>query len=92
MALIAAVAMAVAFAAGGGTWQLLLGPASATWSIFALHTARGLGDRATSVRARVAAAVAAALLIWLVATPLWPALLFPAAVGLVALGVARRRA
>lgn len=91
VALIAAVAMAVAFATGGGTWQLLMGPGSATWAIFALYAVRVLADRATPPRGRVAAVVAVGLLGWLAATPLWPALLFPAVVGSVALLRARAR-
>ncbi|MFE9749569.1 hypothetical protein ACFYOT_32045 [Saccharothrix saharensis] len=92
VALIAAVAMAVAFATGGGTWQLLMGPASATWAIFTWCAVRALTDRATPPRGRVAAVVAVAVLGWLAATPLWPALLFPAVVGSTALLRARARA
>ncbi|MFJ6671363.1 hypothetical protein ACIQMJ_09690 [Actinosynnema sp. NPDC091369] len=91
VALVSAVAMAVAFATGGGTWQLLMGPGSATWAIFALYAVRVSTDRAAPTRGRVAAVVAVGLLGWLAATPLWPALLFPAVVGSAALIRARVR-
>jgi hypothetical protein len=80
----AAIAMVLAFATGSGTWQLLLGPGSMTWAIFALFTGRILLDAAAPWRARLAAAAAVALLAWTALSAVWPALLFPLLAALVA--------
>lgn len=90
VAVVAVLVMVLALLTGSGTWQLLLGPGSMTWAIFALYSTRVLLQPESPLPARCTGAAALVLLSG-VAAPVWPALFFPVLTSGLAIALPRRR-